>query len=530
VISIKFRFSLLTQIILLISIVVLISMFLVSTLYSILVNDLLDNYYGQQAMTVAKLTASDDDIVAAFAAKNPTEILQPMAEAIRKSTGASYVVIGNREGIRLTHPNPENIGSEMGSSNDPVFNEHQSIIYRGVGISGPAIKAKTPIYNNKGQVIGVSSVGYFLDDIQSKREEYHVKVLAISLILLVIGISGAYFIARRVKRLFFGLEPEEISFVFKEKEATLESISDGIIAIDTNLKIITMNKKARELLGKQQYEFEEQIKHPHLTELVKKAILTGQGHTNQHILFGNRDYVIDFSPIMQDSTVKGVVLTLRLVSEIDQLVNEVSKIKVFSENMRAQNHEFLNKLNTIYGLLCLEQYDKAMEVISGEVRERQDVIAFVMSSVKDPMMGACLLGKINRAKELKVHLEIDLESNMEAPSIDTANLVTIVGNVIDNAMEAAIEKNGSDAKVKVSFTDIGQDIIFDIEDNGPGIKEEQEDLIFQEGYSTKNSENHGIGLALVKNTLALLQGEIYIDTSSLGGARFSIVIPKGKGG
>jgi two-component system CitB family sensor kinase len=140
-----------------------------------------------------------------------------------------------------------------------------------------------------------------------------------------------------------------------------------------------------------------------------------------------------------------------------------------------------------------------------------------------------LLGKINRSKELKVDLEVDLESNLETLTIETTNLVTIVGNIIDNAMEAAMEKQGAGAKVKISFTDIGRDIIFDIEDNGPGIKKEEEKLIFQEGFSTKNSENRGIGLALVRNTLELLRGEMFIDTSSLGGARFSIVIPKSEG-
>jgi two-component system CitB family sensor kinase len=374
--SIKLRLSLLTQIIVLISIVVVISMFLVSALYSILVNDLLDNYYGQQAMTVAKLAASDDDVVSAMDEKNPTDILQPLAEQIRKSSGASYVVIGDKDGIRLTHPNPENIGSEMGSSNDPVYKK-QSIIYRGVGISGPAIKAKTPILNNQGEVIGVSSVGYFLDEIEIKRNEYHLKVLAISLLLLVIGVCGAFFIARRVKRLFLGLEPEEISFVFKEKEATLESIRDGIVAIDAMHKIITINKRARELFYDQQMEFEDKIKHPRLNEIVSKVIHTGQEQFNQHILIGHQVFIMDASPIMQDNRVRGVVLTLRTVSEVDQLVSEVSRIKSFSENMRAQNHEFLNKLNTIYGLLCLEQYEKAMNIITGEVKERQDVIAFL---------------------------------------------------------------------------------------------------------------------------------------------------------
>jgi two-component system CitB family sensor kinase len=151
-----------------------------------------------------------------------------------------------------------------------------------------------------------------------------------------------------------------------------------------------------------------------------------------------------------------------------------------------------------------------------------------MSSVQEPFIAACLLGKINRSKELKVSLEIDQEShlgNVPAP-IDPKILVTILGNVIDNAMEAALAKNCSDAMVHVSFTDLGQDIIFDIEDNGPGVPADMESRIFESGVTTKPGENRGLGLALVKNSLVHLGGHIVIEESDLGGARFSIVVPK----
>jgi two-component system CitB family sensor kinase len=221
-------------------------------------------------------------------------------------------------------------------------------------------------------------------------------------------------------------------------------------------------------------------------------------------------------------------LTIRTEFEIEQLFNEVSKIKSYSENIRALNHEFLNKLNTIYGLLSIEEYDKARELISSEVTERQSTIVFLMTAVKEPLLVACLLGKINRSKELKVDLKIDQESSLdEIPdSIDTHLLVTILGNIIDNAMEAAKEKNNADAAVTVSFTDIGRDIVFDIQDNGTGILAKEQDDIFTEGYTTKPGNNRGIGLSIVKNSLQKLNGQVYITNSLLGGAKFTLVIPK----
>lgn len=528
----KIRMKLLTQIVLLITIVVMISMILVNALFTFMLENVLQKNMGQQAMMVAQLTAKNEDIIGAFDDQDPSEVIQPIAEMIRMSTGASYVVIGNREGIRYSHPNPSYIGKRMGTSNEPIFQHNDSIIYEGTGISGPAIKAKTPVWNSKGEVVGVSSVGFLMNDFEKRVSEYKARIIGLSFLLLLLGVAGAILIARRVKKLIFGLEPEEISFVFKEKEATLESIRDAIVAVNMEHKVISMNKRARELFQEDQLAIGGQIQNIRVQEIIKEVIEKRVGQINRNIILGHQLYVMDLSPILEQHEVKGVVLTIRTVSEIEQLTDEVTKIKAFSDNMRAQNHEYLNKLNTIYGLLSLEQYDKAMEMISGEVKERQDMIEFLMSSVKDPLIAACLLGKMNRSKELKVTLEIDQESHlMGVPqTIDSKVLVTILGNIIDNAMEAAKEKQGLDAMVRVSFTDLGRDLVFDVEDNGAGVPKERENSIFLEGFSTKNGENRGLGLSIVKNSLAILDGHIYIGESHLGGARFTIAIPKGNEG
>src|SRR5690606_18781274 len=158
----------------------------------------------------------------------------------------------------------------------------------------------------------------------------------------------------------------------------------------------------------------------------------------------------------------------------------------------------------------------------------QDVISFLMSSVKDPLIAACLLGKVNRAKELQVQLVIDPGSDLsnELEMSKSNQFVPIIGNVIDNAMEAAQKKNRSEGRVNVSFTDLGKEIVFDIEDNGAGVPENMVEEIFREGYTTKSDGDHGIGLAIAKNALGSLNGQIYVAKSEMGGARFTIVIPQ----
>lgn len=524
----KRRISLLSQMIMLFTIVLFVSMLLVSAIFSGMIEEIMKDSVGQQAMTVAKLTAKDQTIIHAFQSNTPSEQIQPIAEKIRMVTGASYIVVGNRDGIRLSHNDPENIGKPLGTSNDAVFEDQVSIIYEGTGVSGPAVKAKTPIYDAGGDMIGVSSVGYTLGDIAVKVEQYRAQVLELVIMLFALGCGGAVLIARRVKRLIFGLEPEEIAFLFQEKEATIESIRDAIVAVDLNDRVVSMNRRAREMFKDNDLEISKPINITRIQNLLQDVIREKKEKSNQNIVVGLQFYVMNLSPIMHEDTVIGVVLTIRTLSEIEQLTDEVTKIKASSEQMRAQNHEYLNKLNTIYGLINLGEYDKALEMISGEVKERQNVIEFLISSVKDPLIAACLLGKINRSKERKVHLNIDMESNLTGipDGMDTQLIVTILGNLIDNAMDSAREKHDDMAVVHVSFTDFGPDLVFDIEDNGGGVPKDKENLIFNDGYTTKQGENRGIGLFLVQNTLCVLQGSIQISRSEIGGARFTVIVPK----
>lgn len=520
--------TLLTQLTILIVTVICVSALLIIVLFSTMLDDIVESYMGEQAMTVAKLTAQDEDIIKAFEDEQPSVAIQPIAEEIRHISGADYVVVANEKGLRYSNPNPENIGEPTATSNDAVLKEHRSIIYRGEGVSGPAIKAKTPIRNEEGDVIGVSSVGFLINRIEAQVLDYRRHIIELSIIPLFLGIAGAVMIARRLKKLTFGLEPEEISYLFKEKEATLESILDATITVDNEKKITSMNRRARELLGNHRLSVEKIIDQHQLTAYIDQVITTKQSANNKKLLLDQQFYVLDASPILKDDEVGGAVLTIRSVSEIEQLTEEFSKIKNFSENMRAQNHEFLNKLNTIYGLLVLKEYDRAISIVSSEVSDRQDVISFLMSSVKDPLIAACLLGKVNRAKELQVQLVIDPGSDLsnELEMSKSNQFVPIIGNVIDNAMEAARKKNRSEGRVNVSFTDLGKEIVFDIEDNGAGVPENMVKEIFREGYTTKSDGDHGIGLAIAKNALGSLNGQIYVAKSEMGGARFTIVIPQ----
>lgn len=487
---------------------------------------------GTRALHVAETVASIPSIRSAFSEEQPWKTIQPIAEEVRLKTGAEYIVVGNREGVRYSHPIPERIGQEMvGGDNGPVL-EGKSIISEAVGSLGPALRGKTPIFDDKGNVIGIVSVGFLLEDIDDITSDYENQILLIGSAILLIGMAGAIIIANRVKRAILGLEPHEIAALYEEKRAILESIREGIIAVNDKGIITLINQAAIQLL---ELTGEDSIVGRHILDILPtsrlpEVIRSGQAEFDQQMWLEENELIVNRIPIYnRQKHVIGAVSSLRSKSEIFKLGQELSQVKKYAEALRAQTHEFSNKLYMISGLLQLESYQEAIEVITRESNIHQNLVQFIMTEIPDPIVGGLLIGKFNRAQELKVHLEIDRESSFRniPPDIDRDLLVTIIGNLIDNAMDAVSELPPDTAKsVKVFFTDLGEDLIIECEDNGVGIPEEHRDRLFELGFSTKGDKERGVGLFLVNRAAAKLNGYVTVGKSAGGGAVFTVAIPK----
>lgn len=514
------------QMVLLVLTVLILCILLIIISFSSIIDQMIERTTGQQGLTVAELVAENDSIIDAFDTEHPAKIIQPIAEKLRKRTGADYIVIANGEGIRYSHPYPKQIGKVTETSNDaPLAGD--SVIFIGNGVLGEAVKAKTPIYDEEGTIIGVSSVGFLTNEVESKIFTYQLRVAAFGGLALLIGIPGAFYIARRVKRLIFNLEPEEISHAFSEKQAILESIGDATLAISPSFHVLSANKKARDILGKHAKGI---LTEPHLKALIGTALQNPDRLIQEQVLISNSIYIVDISPITAEETaISGIVLTIRPFSEVEDLANELIEIRQHANHIRAQTHEYLNKLNTLNGLLLLERYEEAKAFMKTEVQELQQTVTFLMTTIKDPLIVAVLLGKVNRAKEMKVSFTFDENSQwLDYPdTIQSEHVVTVIGNLIDNALEASSEWKGQNAAVHLSFTDYGDELVMDIEDNGKGMTSEEEAYFFTEGATTKNHPQHGLGLTIMQHALNRLGGEWY-RTDRPEGTCMTIAIPKNK--
>ncbi|MGF9964756.1 ATP-binding protein [Bacillus rhizoplanae] len=517
-----------------IGILVLFVIIQMSILFYYILSDSMEDQIGKRALQVAKTVASIPEIRKAFHTNHPSEVIQPIAEQIRAETGAEFIVVGNKEGIRYAHPVPDRIGEKMvGGDNEGVLKEGRSYVSRATGTLGLSVRGKVPIRDETNKVIGVVSVGFLAEDIHEVIEKHSVPILWVAVCGLVVGIVGSVYLARGIKKLMFGLEPEEISSLYEEHSAVIQSVREGIIVIDKRGCISLVNQAACDILSLRQEE--SVIGEPILQIVPNSSILevlrTGEEQLDRQMDLNGKVVIVNRLPVKVENEVIGVVSSFRLKSEIDQLTEELSQVKTYTEALRAQTHEYKNFLYTLSGLIQLESYEEAIELIHKETALQQDFVQFIMTKLQNPWLGGIVVGFYNRARELKIDLIIDRESCLkQLPAhIDSNHVVSILGNLITNAFES-VERNEENEKIINLFvTDIGDEIIIEVEDSGPGIDDKIVAHIFHKGFSTKEGEKRGYGLAKVKELVDELHGNITIEKGDLGGALFIVALPKERG-
>ncbi|WHZ05121.1 sensor histidine kinase [Neobacillus sp. YX16] len=489
---------------------------------------------GSKALSVAQSIANMPDIQKAFHAKDPASVIQPIADSIRKQVGAEFIVIGNMNEIRYSHPNPKRLGQKMvGGDNGLVF-KGESVISESTGTLGPSLRGKAPIFS-QGEVIGVVSVGYLQTDIEKEVSKIQKKVFFATLLILIGGLLAGLLISLNIKKAMFGLEPKEIAWMYQEKHAILESIHEGIVAIDTDGRITVVNETAHKILevpnetllrGKR---IEDVIENTNLLEVVRN----GQAEYDKEIIIFGDVFLANRIPIFnKKGVVIGAVASLRNKSELAQLLQELSHVKAYAEGLRAQTHEYSNRLYTLLGLIQLGSYKEAIDFISKEVDVAQGFIQFLMKEIPDPIIAGFILGKVSLASELKVDFSINRESSFKdiADEISRDSLVTIIGNLVNNSFEAVRENEKVEKRVSLFLTDLGKELIIEVEDNGKGIDTTNYEQIFNQGYTTKNTNsNAGLGLSLVQKAINDLSGYVTFSSNVGEGTIFTVAIPKCRG-
>jgi two-component system CitB family sensor kinase len=394
------------------------------------------------------------------------------------------------------------------------------------GSLGRSVRAKVPIRDAHGKIIGLVSVGVLEATVGHQLRSDLTGSLIPPLLGLALGALGALLLARRLKRQTFGLEPDEIAALLEQREAMLHGVREGTITVDTLGRLTLINDEATRLLGLDHAPLGTRLDEL-LAEGRVRDVLTGtvEGR-DEVVVVDDHVLVVNRMPVEVRGRSIGAVVTLRDRTELEGLLRELDDVRSLSEALRAQEHEFANRLHVIGGLIELGRYDEAVQAINVNSRLHQELAASLFERAGEPVISALLLGKASVASERGVTLRITVSGELPADIADPHGLVTILGNLIDNGVDSAAQR-GAGGHVDVSLAIDNDNLVVSVHDSGPGVDPVLAEEIFRDGFTTKvarhGKRRRGLGLALVSREVRRRGGSITV--TNVDGALFTVVVP-----
>ncbi|PJC87241.1 hypothetical protein CSW98_04885 [Vibrio sp. HA2012] len=480
------------------------------------------------ALSQAKLIASNQNL--RYAVYNEdSAMLSRLMENYEPPGNIDYVSVSNTNQIRLFHSEGRGVGQALVNVDFEKVQSGNDVTSISTGIENKLlIKARVPVFYN-GRFSGVVSVGINYDKALSDLYQRYwlIFILSVSLLLAFFIFSQRF--VSYIRNKMHHQSPQEIEMALKLRQGILNTVFEGVAAVDKENQILVFNDSA--LRDLHILDAREKVQGSHISEYIyptdffdvhNDGEVTNQAITcNGEILIANRKFMFD-----AQGNKTGVVISFKIKREVEELEQIINTANNDKENLRAIIHEFNNQMSIVYGLLQMEKYDKAMDFIRSEHKSKQSDIYTFSKSFQVPTLVALILSKVSRAKELGVTLEVDplCTVNENYLPISENELNCIIGNLLNNAFESIVSSEPNEKLVRL-YISHGNDLIIEVEDSGNGITKSDVDKIFDREYTKKDGPNHGIGLNLIKNIVSEANGTIIVDESELGGALFSIYIP-----
>lgn len=495
-----------TKLIILMTLILVLALGSFSLLSSSQMRKTLTEQLEKRLTDTAFFISENNDVRNALASDDPAlkKGIQALAEHIRIKAGFDYIVVFNMDGIRLTHPNAENIGQHFrGGDEKRVLETGESYVSEAIGTLGNSKRAFYPVFKD-GKQVGAVAVGATLIQINQGLSDKLRRFVPLVVMSMIIGVAGAAALAVNIKQDIFGLEPDEIALLLKEKEAILDHVKEGIITLDNKGDLIQYNQEASRILKLAGIEPKDII-----SELPQDvdSDLSVQSYDNE-LSIGKGSILYKISPLRDGKDrILGHVINFRDTTEVREMAEELTGIKKMAWSLRAQNHEFQNKLHTIGGLIQLGETDEAIKFIQAAARNNSDLNNFITNKIKNMNIAALILSKYYKAEESRVILDLDSESSLgeTTPGIRSDEIGTIIGNLIENALDA-VSTDGT-GKISVFIKEDKDKIVMKVSNNGPHIPDEIKDKIFNPNFSTKPGQR-GVGLNLVENIVRRNNGKI----------------------
>jgi two-component system CitB family sensor kinase len=476
-----------------------------------------------QVLSLAQSIADNPFVAGAAVGANPSAVLQPYAEQIRIHTKVDFVVIMAPDRIRFTHPDTTQIGKPfIGHIQEAL--QGRAFTETFTGTLGSSVRAVAPVRDASGRIVALVAVGVTTKAIRSELMRRLPFLLAGLALLLAVALAGALLVSRRLRRQTRGLDSDSISRMYSSYQAVLHSVREGLLVIDADGRVGVINDEGRRLLGLRGDIVDRPVRELDLADTIKATLLDERDAVDELHLTGDRVLVLNQSRAQWGGRSYGTVATFRDRTELEALTGELDATKAFAEALHSQAHEAANRLHTMVVLVETGRSEDAVAYATTELELSQRLTDQVVAAVEEPVLVALLLGKAAQANERGVELTVTDDSRTPAGILPSSDLVTIVGNLIDNAIDASAESSGR-KQVTVTVRADEHALLIQVEDTGPGLPHALVESAFTRGWSTKISATaagRGLGLALVNQVVRRHGGSIDVSSPPAGGAKFTV--------
>ncbi|MEK4566606.1 DcuS/MalK family sensor histidine kinase [Alkalihalobacillus sp. FSL R5-0424] len=454
--------------------------------------------------------------------------LQEYTEEVQSETNVEYIVVIDMDRVRLTHPTPEKVGERFVGSDEERAFEGETYSSIAEGTLGESLRTFIPVYNEQtGEQIGVVVVGILTDHIKSAVYRSQVMVWIGGFAGLIAGLVGAVLLARKIKRSMQNLEPMEIAQLLETREAMLSSVQEGIIAVDAYGKIILQNEAATKILqkaGKTEHVLHKDIATV-LPEFELDDVLeSGKIQRNKQRSLKELELVVNRVPLQLNDERIGAMVTFQDKTELTLALDQLSGVKSYAEALRLQTHEFMNKLHVVSAMVHTESYEELQAYIQTISTYYQEDVGWISRHVNDPVLVGYLLNKLKMVKNQGIKVQFDGEFSW--PTIKDPTqlnaLITVIGNSLDNAVEALQDMD--DAIIDLTIDCKGEQILWQVKDNGGQTSQSRLDQLMEKGISTKGT-GRGYGLYLMRTYIEDAHGELTLTANVDGGVTLKAVVP-----
>jgi two-component system CitB family sensor kinase len=467
----------------------------------------LERQFEQRALSIARTVAQNERLATLVGTSAPTPDgpVQVEAEKIRRATRALYVVVTDDTGIRYSHPNRSLIGRRVSTDPSEALAGRELVAIQR-GTLGDSARGKVPLRKADGSVIGEVSVGISTVELNAGMRELALLLILIAVAALGVGMLGAVTLARRLRRTTLGLEPEEMADLLREHAAVLGGVREGVIAIDHLGRVTVCNPEAMRLLGGQVC-LGVPLSGSGAPEVVEALFSAENAPSGALRVIREQVVLATRLPVRREGQDLGMVLILRDHSDLDELGRELEATRALTDALRAQAHEYTNRLHALTGMLHLGHIEEAqsyLEELHGNMS--------LGGGVDDPYLAGLLAAKSAAASEAGVRLTVGDPTWVPGRLRQPLDVITVVGNLVDNAIRAARDGDRRPAWAEVTLVSDQEDLVVHVVDSGSGVTPEQVESVFASGFTTRDIEpdQHGLGLGLARQTARHHGGDVLL--------------------